>query len=91
MAVDSYDAFGRPLVRRQVSKLNGVWSPTYQTSRIYNLAGGVKSQIYPSLHSVTYTYDVAGRQSSFSGNIGDGVSRTYATNITYSPFGGLAR
>ena len=39
-AIDSYDALGRPLVKRQLTKLNGTWGPTYQTSRSYNLAGG---------------------------------------------------
>lgn len=32
-AVDSYDALGRPTVQRQLFKLNGTWSPTYQISR----------------------------------------------------------
>jgi len=43
-SVDSYDALGRPLVQRQLSKLNNVWSPAYQVSRSYNRAGGVKSR-----------------------------------------------
>jgi YD repeat-containing protein len=88
-AIDSYDALGRPLVKRQLSKPNGMWGTTYQTSRSYNLAGGVTSQTYPSGHTVSYAYDAAGRTSSFSGNLGDGTSRTYATNLNYSPFGGL--
>ena len=53
-AVDSYDALGRPLVQRQLFKLNHVWSAPYQTSRNYNRAGGVKTQTYPSVHSVSY-------------------------------------
>jgi RHS repeat-associated protein len=90
-AVDSYEAFGRPLVQRQLFKLNGTWGPTYQTSRTFNRAGGVTSQIYPSGHSITYTYDAAGRTRTFGGDLGDGTSRTYASNIDYSPFGGLTR
>jgi RHS repeat-associated protein len=39
--------------------------------------------------TITYAYDIAGRLSSDSGNLGDGVTRTYATGITYSEFGGL--
>ena len=89
--IDSYDALGRPLVQRQRYETAGVWSSSYQTTRTYNLAGGVTSQIYPSGHTVTYTYDAAGRTGSFSGNLGDGSSRTYASNITYSPFGGPTR
>src|SRR6185295_8113319 len=83
-AIDSYDAEGRPLVQRQLFKLNGTWSSTYQTSRTYNRAGEVLSQTYPSGHSVTYTYDDTGRTASFSGNLGDGVQRSYASAFLYS-------
>ncbi|HEX6045429.1 MAG TPA: RHS repeat-associated core domain-containing protein, partial [Pyrinomonadaceae bacterium] len=95
-SVDSYDALGRPLVQRQLFKLNGAWSATYQTSRAYNAAGGVISQTYPSGHSVTYNYDNAGRLAdknasdlAFRGNLGDGVQRTYASGNVYSPWGSL--
>ena len=95
-AVDSYDALGRPLVQRQLFKLNGTWSPTYQITRGYNRAGAVTSQTYPSGRSVTYNYDSAGRlgdkdaqNPAFTGNLGDGVLRTYARDIKYSPWGSL--
>jgi RHS repeat-associated protein len=87
---DSYDALGRPLVQRQRFQTAGVWSSSYQITSGYNLAGGVTSQTYPSGHTVSYSYDAAGRSSSFSGNLGDGASRTYASNSAYSPFGGLS-
>jgi RHS repeat-associated protein len=90
-SIDSYDALGRPLVQRQLLKFNGTWGPTYQTSRTYNPAGAIIAQMYPSGHTTTYTYDAAGRSSSFSGNLGDGTGRTYATNISYSPSGALSR
>lgn len=89
LAIDNYDALGRPTVQRQLFKVNGAWGTTYQTSRAYNLAGAVKSQTYPSLHTVSYSYDSAGRTSSFNGNLGDGNTRTYSTGITYDPFGGI--
>lgn len=89
-AIDTYDTLGRPKVQRQLFKLNGTWSPTYQTTRTYNLAGSVISQIYPSNNTVTYVYDGAGRTSSFSGNLA-GSSRIYSNNTSYSPFGGLAK
>jgi RHS repeat-associated protein len=84
-AIDSYDALGRPLVQRQLFKLNGTWSSTYQTSRAYNLAASVTSQTYPSGHTVNYSYDTVGRTSSFTGNLGDGVTRSYASSFIYDP------
>ena len=90
-AIDSYDELGRPLIQRQLFKLNGVWSATYQTSRAYNLAVGVTSQTYPSGHTVAYLYDSAGRTNSFTGNLGDGVNRNYSTEIVYSAFGGMTK
>src|SRR6185503_13615806 len=90
-AIDQYDAVGRPKIQRQVFKQNSAWGPTYQVSRSYNLGGGVITQTYPSIRTVNYTYDDAGRTYSFTGNLGDGTNRTYAAGITYSPWGGLAR
>jgi RHS repeat-associated protein len=91
-AIDSYDALGRPLVQRQLFKLNNVWSSSsYQISRTYNRAGGVVLQKYPSWHDVSYTYDDAGRTASFSGYLGDNVQRTYSNSIEYASVGGLSR
>ena len=90
-SIDSYDALGRPLVQRQLFKLNGAWSPTYQMSRSYNRAGAITAQTYPSGRTVAYTYDAAGRTSAFTGNLGDGVQRTFATGIVYSQWGALGR
>ena len=58
-------------------ELGGV---NYQVPRSYNLAGGVTSQTFPSGRTVSYTYDSAGRSTSFTGNLGDSTNRTYATN-----------
>ena len=56
------------------------------------------SQTYPSGHTVTYNYDLAGRLAdkdsqnlAFTGNLGDGVTRTYSSGIVYSSLGGLAK
>ena|GEM_PF-2785365 len=62
----------------------------YNLSRTYNLAGGVTSQSYPSGRTVNYSYDGAGRVSGFTGNLGDGVSRNYATGISYTAAGQMA-
>src|ERR1051325_2694966 len=88
-SIDNYDALGRPTVQRQLFKVNGTWGTTYQISSVYNLAGAVTSQTYPSGHTVSYSYDSAGRTNSFSGNLGDATTRTYATGITYDPSGGV--
>ena len=90
-AIDSYDALGRPLVQRQLFKLNGTWSPAYQISRAYNRAGSITTQTYPSGHTITNSFDAAGRPSTFTGNLGDGSSRTYASNLIYAPSGALSR
>jgi len=96
IVLDSYDPLGRPLVLRQFFKLNETWSPFYEVSRSYNRAGGVTSQTYPSEHSVTYNYDAAGRLAdkdaanlAFTGNLGDGVPRTYSRGISYAAAGQL--
>ena len=98
-AIDHYDVLGRPTVHRQLFKLNGTWSnQTYQTTRNYNLAGGVTLQTYPSNRSVTYNYDMAGRLGdkdpqnlAFTGNLGDNNTRTYSAGIVYSSFGSMAK
>ena len=94
----SYDALGRPLDQRQRFKSNSVWSSEYRVQRLYNLAGSVTTQIYPSGHTVIYNYDAAGRLGdkdaqnlAFTGNLGDGVNRNYSTEIVYSSFGGPAK
>jgi RHS repeat-associated protein len=87
-AVDSYDALGRPRVQRQLFTFNGAWAPAYTIEREYNLAGDPIALTYPSGRTVNYTYDDAGRVSSFTGNLG-GASKTYASNITYHEFGGI--
>jgi RHS repeat-associated protein len=97
--VDSYDALGRPLVLNQSFKVNNVWKPPYQTTRAYNLAGAVTSQIYPSGYSVTYNYDNAGRlgdkdalNPAFKGNLGEGgAPRTYSQGIIYASSGQLTQ
>jgi RHS repeat-associated protein len=89
--IDSYDAIGRPLIQRQRYETSGVWSASYQITQAYNQGGRVTSRTYPSGHTVSYSYDSAGRTSGFTGNLGDGTNRNYATGITYSSSGELAR
>ena len=86
--INGFDALGRPTSESQ-QFYNSGWSQAYTTQRGYNLAGGVSWQTYPSGRSVAYSYDSAGRTNSFTGNLGDGVQKTYASEITYSPFGSM--
>ncbi|MGH9931365.1 MAG: RHS repeat-associated core domain-containing protein, partial [Pyrinomonadaceae bacterium] len=88
--INSFDALGRPLSESQQFYASGAFGQAYTTQRGYNLAGGVTSQTYPSGHTVTYNYDQAGRLGdkdtqnlAFTGNLGDGVTRTYSSGIIY--------
>ena len=93
----SYDVMGRPLTLRQVLASDGV-NYEYISQRTYNQAGLVSSQTYPSSHVITYNYDVAGRLADkdgsnlgLTGNLGDGVLRTYASSLVYNARGQLAQ
>lgn len=90
-AIDTYDAMGRPRYQRQHFYANGGWGTAYVTQRNYDYASHVTSQTYPSGRVVNYSYDLAGRTNSFTGNLGDGVIRTYAASITYDEWNGLSR
>lgn len=90
-AIEGYDALGRPLNQRQYFYSNGVWGTAYVTQRTYNLLGGVLSQTYPSGRTVSYSYDAAGRINSFTGTLGDGATRNYASSISYDSWNGIAR
>jgi RHS repeat-associated protein len=91
-AIDSYDALGRPLTKRQRFKKNGVWSENYSVSRTYDLAGNVKSVTYPSGRIVNYSHDQAGRLSSFSGNLGvGGAPSPYADTFSYNAAGQMIK
>jgi len=88
---NSFDAVGRPLSESRQFYASGVFGQAYTTLRGYNLAGGVTSQTYPSGRTVSYAYDNVGRTNSFSGNLGDGTNRTYASGIVYSSMGGVTK
>src|SRR5260370_442300 len=87
--IDNYDSMGRPTKQEQ-QFYNSGWGQSYIVQLGYDLAGHVTSMGYPSGHLVTYNYDAAGRlgdkdasQLAFSGNLGDGTSRTYASGMVY--------
>jgi hypothetical protein len=73
--------------------VNNSWGQPYSVRRTYDKASNTLKQTYPSGHTVKYNYDSAGRlgdyngQPGFSGNLGDGVLRTYADDATYDAYG----
>lgn len=82
----AYDELGRPTLKiQQTGLLN------FQLSAAYNLSGATTSYVYPSGHTISNSYDAAGRLITFSGNLGDGTTRTYANEISYSSLGSLAK
>ncbi len=87
ITINSLDALGRVLSQSQQFKTSGVWSAAYTTQRAYSITGDISVETYPSGHTVNYAYDNAAKLASFSGNLGDGVSRTYASNISYDEGG----
>jgi RHS repeat-associated protein len=94
---DNFDSLGRPLSQGQQFFSNNAWSSSYTVQRTYDLAGHVASETYPSNRFVNYNFDAAGRLGdkdaqnlAFKGNLG-GEARTYASEVLYSPFGGMAK
>jgi len=79
-----YDSMGRV-----TSSSVTIGAKSYSTSYGYDLTGHVKALTYPSGHIVNYDFDVAGRLNNFTGNLGDGWSRTYSTGVSYNEFGGM--
>jgi RHS repeat-associated protein len=82
----AYDVLGRATL-----KIQQTGTVNYQMSSAYNLSGTVGTLTYPSGHTVTHTYDQAGRLTALSGNLGDGSTRTYSTGILYSALGGMVK
>jgi RHS repeat-associated protein len=85
---NGYDAVGQVSGATQI-----VGTQNYSLSYAYDRAGHVKLLTYPSGHAVYYSYDMAGRLNdssgniAFTGNLGDGVSRTYAAAVRYDAAG----
>ena len=85
------DYIGRDEVGRPAVKIQRTGGVDYKITVNYNPVGLISSMVYPSLNSVSYSYDGAGRLSSLAGTLGDGAGKIYSSSILYSPFGGIAK
>nr|MDQ3802538.1 hypothetical protein [Acidobacteriota bacterium] len=86
-----YDALGRPERQQQQFWAGAAWGTAFAVARAYDRAGNVLAQTYPSGRATNYTYDGAGRLASFSGNLGDGVQRSYSSAVIYHESGGMSQ
>jgi RHS repeat-associated protein len=84
-----YDALGR--VARSIQRTNdGQADQTYSfPNYVYNLAGGLTSQTYPSGRVVTTGYDNAGRLNQVSGQKTGETGKTYTSDFSYSAHGAV--
>lgn len=91
--VTAYDVMGRPKEGKAEFYLDGAgWVPAYTTLRDYDKMGNVIKQTYPSGRVVNYTqFDAAARLKQLTGTLGDGVTRTYTTGITYDEGGKIKK
>jgi RHS repeat-associated protein len=78
-----FDALGRVTASNQQTG-----GQTYSFAYLYNLAGALKSETYPSGRVVTASYDGANRAYSMSGNL-SGQNSTYVTQTAYWPHGAI--
>jgi len=85
------DYFGYDNAGRTILKIQQTVGTNYQITAGLNVSGGFNNVAYPSGRSVNYAYDSAGRTSAVTGNLGDGVTRNYSTEIIYSSLGGLTK
>lgn len=79
--------YGYDTLGRVTKKYQRISTTNYQVQASYNLAGAMTSGVYPAGRTISYSFDVAGRLSSFSGTLADGVTRTYASITQYNAAG----
>lgn len=68
-------------ITQHTQTVNGT---SYTTKYLYNLAGQLTKETYPSLRAVNYAYDDAGRLASVAD-----AARTYADAFEYAAHGGM--
>lgn len=95
--VDKYDPVGRPKEQTQKFWATNDWGRAFTARLSYNLSGNITSQVYPSERRVDFQYDATGRLAdngghpAFRGTLGDGVEKTYASQILYDELGGMSQ
>jgi RHS repeat-associated protein len=103
VTVSNFDNLSRPRTLTQAFFSNGGFNAyRYEVKREYDLTGAVTKQTYPSGHEVRYNFDAVKRlgdapdanpqqpdltKRAFNGNLGDGVTRSYADTPKYDERG----
>jgi RHS repeat-associated protein len=79
-----HDQMGQVVAQRQT-----IGSTTYSLAYIYNFAGELLTETYPSGRTVNYTYDDGARLSTVTTTV-SGTSTTLANSFQFEPDGGLS-
>ncbi len=82
----AFDALGRATASQQITG-----GQTYSMSYLYDLAGNMTSQVYPSGRAVTQSFDNAGKLAALSGQPAGGTPVTYVNAFAYSSHGAVVR
>jgi RHS repeat-associated protein len=82
---EEFDALGRIKAGKQTTDGN-----VYAMSYMYDLAGHLTSQVYPSGRVVTNSFDTAGRLNNVTGQKTGQAARTYASSFSYTAHGAVA-
>jgi RHS repeat-associated protein len=77
-----FDALGRILTCQQVTD-----GYVYPMSYVYDLAGNLTSEVYPTGRVITHSYDNVGRLAKVSGQQAGGTAKLYANSFSYSASG----
>jgi RHS repeat-associated protein len=92
------DYYGYDVLGRSVTKVQSMGTTSYESRAAYSVSDRVSELTYPSGHQLAFNYDAAGRlgdrdaqNTALTGNLGDGVTRTYSSGISYSSWNSMAQ
>jgi YD repeat-containing protein len=83
---DTFDVMGRVKQSTQTTESN----PPYVMGYVYDVAGNMYSQTYPSGRIVTTSFDGAGRTSGVTGQKTGEANKTYASAVSYTAHGAVS-